>query len=247
MKHTLFAFTIFVLGSNVAALAWETEPRKVYADYHSARYTREHDGALGIWKYSTIGKNSRLPNPVVNRNADLVEESGRHELASADYPLVGMQSELDPDYIEYQVLSAKAAHIDGFFVEWGYFEHGSDRIRRALTAAAVRYDFEIGINLCDRWLFQQLPGKRPELRERDQLVEEFIKNYRQLLRTIDAEREYPGIACCTPYFVPSTCTLYARFGARRSSRSKRRSDLPAGRTGYQYGVLSNGVLLGIPA
>ncbi len=188
MKHTLFAFTIFVLGSNVAALAWETEPRKVYADYHSARYTREHDGALGIWKYSTIGKNSRLPNPVVNRNADLVEESGRHELASADYPLVGMQSELDPDYIEYQVLSAKAAHIDGFFVEWGYFEHGSDRIRRALTAAAVRYDFEIGINLCDRWLFQQLPGKRPELRERDQLVEEFIKNYRQLLRTIDAER-----------------------------------------------------------
>lgn len=188
MKNALFAVAIFVLGSNIAVLAGETEPPKVYADYHSARYTREHDGALGLWKYSTVGKNSRLPNPVVNRNADLMDESGRHELASADYPLAGMQSELDPDYIEYQVLSAKAAHLDGFFVEWGFFAHGSERIRRALTAAAARYDFEIGINLCDRWLFQQLPGMRPELRERDQLVEEFIKNYRQLLRTINAER-----------------------------------------------------------
>lgn len=188
MKFSLFAVTLLVLGSSPAGLVGKTEPQKVYADYHSARYTREHDGALGIWKYSTVGKNSRLPNPVVNRNADLIDESGRHELASADYPLVGMQSELDPDYIEYQVLSAKAAHIDGFFVEWGFFDHGSERIRRALTTAAAHYDFEIGINLCDRWLFQQLPAMRPELRERDQLVEAFIKNYRQLLRTIDAER-----------------------------------------------------------
>lgn len=166
------------------ATADEAAPRKVYADYHSARYTREHDGALGLWKFSTVGKTSRVPNPVVNRNADLIGENGRHALAAADYPLVGMQSELDPDYLEYQILSAKSANIDGFFVEWGYFEHASERIRRALTAVAARYDFEIGINLCDRWLFTQIQGKHPELKTREQLVEAFVANYQELLRTL---------------------------------------------------------------
>jgi hypothetical protein len=183
--------TAHVVGLMCAVMAWATageQPRKVYADYHSARYTREHDGALGLWKFSTVGRNSRLPNPVVNRNGDLVDESGRHELPSPDYPLVGMQSELDPAYLEFQVLSAKLAHIDGFFVEWGYFDHASERIRQALTAVAARYDFEIGINLCDRWLFTQIQARRPELKTREQLVDEFTRNYRALLRTLDTER-----------------------------------------------------------
>lgn len=161
--------------------------RKIYADYHNARYTREHDGALGIWKYATVGKNSRIPNPVVNRNADLVDAAGRHEIAGTYYPLVGMQSELDPDYLEYQVLSAKAAYIDGFFVEWGFPEHPSETVRRTLTAVAARYDFEIGINLCDRWLFTQLPARRPELKTREQLLGAFRKSYDYLLRTVFRE------------------------------------------------------------
>lgn len=172
----------------LAATADESTPRKVYADYHSARYTREHDGSLGLWKFSTVGKTSHVPNPVVNRNADLMDENGRHELAAASYPLAGMQSELDPDYLEYQILSAKTANIDGFFVEWGYFEHASERIRQSITTIAERYDFEIGINLCDHWLFSQLPGKRPELKSRDQLVAEFIRNYRELLHVLAAGR-----------------------------------------------------------
>lgn len=185
LPHPLGLIAVFAFGFVVAS-ADEAPRRRVYADYHSARYTREHDGALGLWKFSTVGRTSRVPNPVVNRNADLVDENGRHELASADYPLVGMQSELDPDYLEYQILSAKLAHIDGFFVEWGFVEHASERIRQALTVVAARYDFEIGITLCDRWLFTQLPSRRPQLRSREQLVDAFIANYQALLRILHA-------------------------------------------------------------
>lgn len=178
--------SLLLLSAPVAVAAAPSapvEPHKVYADYHNARFTREHDGAVGLWSYTTIGRSSRVPNPVVNRNADLIDADGRHQLASVDYPLVGMQSELDPDYLEYQVLSAKAANIDGFFVEWGYREHTSELVRQALTAVAARYDFEIGINLCDHWLFSQLPAKHPELKSRAQLVAEFERNYAYLVKS----------------------------------------------------------------
>lgn len=166
---------------NAAAAARE---RKIYADYHSPRYTRERDGAVGVWKFATVARTSKVPNPEVNRNPDLIDADGRHELAAAAYPLVGMQSELDPDYLEYQVLSAKTAGIDGFFVEWGFQEHSSEGIRQALTVVAARYDFEIGITICDRWLFMQLPTLKPEMKERAQFLAEFQRNYDFLRRTV---------------------------------------------------------------
>jgi len=177
----LTVFSISFVGATAATPASE---RKIYADYHSPRYTREHDGAVGVWKFSSVARTSKVPNREVNRNADLIDADGRHELAAAAYPLVGMQSELDPDYLEYQVLSAKTAGIDGFFVEWGFQEHSSEGIRQALTAVAARYDFEIGLTICDRWLFMQLSGLKPELKERAQLMAEFQRNYDFLRRTV---------------------------------------------------------------
>lgn len=171
-------------ASTTGTAAATAAERKIYADYHSPRYTREHDGAVGVWKYSSVARTSKVPNPEVNRNPDLIDADGRHELAAAAYPLVGMQSELDPDYLEYQVLSAKTAGIDGFFVEWGFQEHSSEGIRQALTAVATRYDFEIGITICDRWLFMQLPGLKLELKERAQLMAEFQRNYDFLRRSV---------------------------------------------------------------
>jgi hypothetical protein len=165
--------------------------RKVYADYHNTRLTRltrEHDGATSHWSYSATAIKSSRPDPSVNFNADLINpDDGRHQLATVLYPLAGMQSELDPDYLEYQILSAKTAHIDGFLVEWGFTTHRSELVRRALTALAKRYDFEIGINLCDRWLFQQLPSQRPDLTDRKALFTEFFRNYYFLVTVVFTE------------------------------------------------------------
>jgi hypothetical protein len=190
-RFHLAAFLAASTAFSVDATAATAAERKIYADYHSPRYTREHDGAVGVWKFSGVAKTSKVPNPEVNLNPDLIDGDGRHQLAAAAYPLVGMQSELDPDYLEYQVLSAKTAGIDGFFVEWGFIEHSSEGIRRALTAVAARYDFEIGITICDRWLFTQLPGLKPELKERAQLVAEFQRNYDFLRRAVLTEPTTP--------------------------------------------------------
>lgn len=64
-----------------------------------------------------------------------------------------MQSNLDPDLIEYQILSAKAAGIDGFFIEWGFMPHENDNLLKAMQPIAAKYGFEIGVNWCDGWLY----------------------------------------------------------------------------------------------
>lgn len=127
--------------------------KKVYADYHGPRCTREHDGCVAQWKYWGTAQKSKAQNRSANHNADCIEKDGLNDLAALSYPLVGMQSQRDDDYIEYQILTAKLAHIDGFFVEWGFREHESNAEMLQMMTMAQKLDFEIGINWCDAWHF----------------------------------------------------------------------------------------------
>lgn len=127
--------------------------KKVYADYHGVRYTRQHDGQIGRWgMFATMPKTS-TDIKYICRNADNIGDDGHHEIAAKHYPMIGMQSNLDPDLIEYQILSAKAAGIDGFFIEWGFMPHENDNLLKAMQPIAAKYGFEIGVNWCDGWLY----------------------------------------------------------------------------------------------
>lgn len=154
-------------------LLQDQRPKRVYADYHGPRYTRAHDGALGNWAYSGTAAKSHASQTYFSYQPDLLDENNREDLASSSYPLVGMQSQLDDDYMEYQILSAKAAHIDGFFVEWGFREHSSNTQLQKLQVLAEKYDFEIGVNWCDSWLFSWLGKYRPELSTRQDYIDAF--------------------------------------------------------------------------
>ena len=127
--------------------------KKVYADYHGPRCTREHDGCVAQWKYWGTAQKSKAQNRSANHNADCIGKDGLNDLAALSYPLLGMQSQRDDDYIEYQILTAKLAHIDGFFVEWGFREHESNAEMLQMMTMAQKLDFEIGINWCDAWHF----------------------------------------------------------------------------------------------
>ena len=131
----------------------EGNGKKVYADYHGVRYPRQHDGKLGRWEMYADTRQSATGRKTLCYNADLIDSAGRHLIAAQAYPQVGMQSNLDEDYIEYQILSAKTAGIDGFFIEWGYFPHENDVLLKAMQKAAGKYGFEIGVNWCDGWLY----------------------------------------------------------------------------------------------
>ena len=142
--------------------------KKVYADYHGVRYTRRHDGKLGRWEMYADTWQSATGRKTLCYNADLIDSTGRHRIAAQAYPQVGMQSNLDEDYIEYQVLSAKTAGIDGFFIEWGFYPHENDVLLKAMQKVARKYDFEIGINWCDGWLYYDWITKiYPEINSRE--------------------------------------------------------------------------------
>ena len=53
-----------------------------------------------------------------NQNPDITDGSGRRQIASKYYPLIGPYGSGDPDVIEYQLLLMKYAGIDGVLIDW---------------------------------------------------------------------------------------------------------------------------------
>ena len=156
--------------------------KKIYADYHGVRYTRDHDGKLGRWEMHADTRKSKTGRATICCNADFVDENGRHDIAAVAYPRVGMQSNLDPDYIEYQILSAQAAGIDGFFVEWGFIGHENDLLLKTMQAVAAKYGFEIGVNWCDGWLYYDwITRMHPEINTREAKTDYYAVCYQYLV------------------------------------------------------------------
>ena len=120
-------------------------------------------------------------------NPDVIGEDGRRKLAAAAYPLVGMQSQMDPDYHEYQILLAKMANIDGFFVEWGFPGHGSDRQLEIMMETVDKYGFELGINWCDAWHMKDwITLVKPEVVTREEKVAEAVNSLSEILEKLYA-------------------------------------------------------------
>ncbi|MFP2907864.1 glycoside hydrolase family 71/99-like protein [Pyxidicoccus sp. 3LFB2] len=55
---------------------------------------------------------------MANRNPNIVDGSGRRQIASHYYPLIGPYASGDKDVIEYQLLLMKYAGVDGVLVDW---------------------------------------------------------------------------------------------------------------------------------
>lgn len=159
--------------------------KRVYADYHGGYGTRINDGSWEHWKLSGCAKSSKAQVTCFNHNPDLVKSNGQHEIASVLYPLVGVQSDNDPDYFEYQVLQAKVAHIDGFVIEWGN-EGGHMDVRLPLMKSiAAKYDFKIGVNWCHNWLFMRLEKK--DVRQRAAQIRAFEESLKHLISDVYSE------------------------------------------------------------
>lgn len=159
--------------------------KKIFAEYHNPRYTRELDGELGNWAYTNESKSSKAAVRRCNYNADLIDEKGRNQLAAVHYPVIGMQSQNDPDYIEYQILLAKLAYIDGFMTDFRHLEDEAGVTQlELLHTTAKKYKFEVGVDWCDAQIFYSLKKVRPDLDSREKQID-YCKNiFRYLLRRI---------------------------------------------------------------
>lgn len=60
--------------------------KKVYADFHGVRYTRQHDGKLGRWEMYANTEKSSTGRKTLCYNADLIGDEGRHEIVNPEKP-----------------------------------------------------------------------------------------------------------------------------------------------------------------
>ncbi len=181
----IICFLVCLSGVVSPLFSQEGNGKKIYADYHGVRYTRDFDGKLGRWEMHADTRKSKTGRETLCYNADFIDESGRNDIAAVAYPQVGMQSNMDPHYIEYQILSAKSAKIDGFFIEWGFMQHENDLLLRAMQPIAAKYGFEIGVNWCDGWLYYNWITKYyPEIDTREEKTEHYVKSYQYLIDSV---------------------------------------------------------------
>lgn len=206
MTKTVFHICKFLLVTIALPLAPLAQTaagngKKIYADYHGVRYSREHDGKLGRWSYYKEITKSKTSTKLLAYNADNILENGLHEIAAVNYPMAGLQSDLDPDYIEYQILTAKAAKIDGFFIEWGFPEHESNAHLKAFQQVAAKYNFEIGVNWCDGWLYYDWITKlRPDIKTREDKTKHFKYCLQYLVDSVFAVSTAPLIKGIPVYY-----------------------------------------------
>ncbi|HJN15533.1 MAG TPA: hypothetical protein QGH10_08590 [Armatimonadota bacterium] len=146
-------------------------PKMVWADYFPHHRTREHDGNLGSWFQSRTAEQSGVEVTTFTYNADLIDGNGHHQLPATIYPLVGMQSDMDPDYLEYQILQAKVAHIDGFVIEFVMpGDNTWTHTTLKLMEVARKYDFQIGVDIIEGSFFDWIKY-RPNMDTREKQLE----------------------------------------------------------------------------
>lgn len=98
----------------------KTNSMKVYMHYMPWFQSKDISGYWGShWKMK-------------NKNPDIMDESGKREIASHYYPLIGPYDSKDPDVIEYHLLLMKYAGVDGVLIDW-YGSHNVYDYRVNLT------------------------------------------------------------------------------------------------------------------
>ena len=151
--------------------------KQVYALHFPHHRTREYDGNLGSWHKTLTAKKSKARKTYFNYNPDLLGPGGRHDLAATVYPLVGMQSDMDPDYQEFQILQARTAHIDAFIVDWILpGNYGWEHTMRSLLKMAERYDFQLGVDFIAESHFEWYQNVDPAADTRQKKAEAIKKS-----------------------------------------------------------------------
>ncbi len=114
----------------------KTNSMKIYVHYMPWFETREtsDNGEWGQhWTMAT-------------KNPDNVDESGKHEIASYYYPLIGPYASNDEDVIEYHLLLMKYCGIDGILIDWyGIIELYDYPLIKRNTEALIDLLDEVGL------------------------------------------------------------------------------------------------------
>jgi hypothetical protein len=101
------------------------------------------------------------PGPTHDPNQ--VGPTGLRDLCSVAYPRIGLYDSSDPDVLDYHILTAKAAGIQGFVVDWYGPGNDVDAALQVLFARAAELDFKVAICLEEKLCF---PGWQAPIADR---------------------------------------------------------------------------------
>ena len=186
MREAALIAAVGTLAMITSGCSGRTPGKKlIIADYFPYHRSRPHDGRVGSWQQNLTAKDSKAAVTHFTYNADLIDEAGHHQLAAPAAPLVGLQSDLDPDYQEYQILLAKTAHVDAFVIEWALpGDINADITLRSILAMAERYDFKIGVNWVEGAFFEWIAKHRDGVKTRADKLVEYHKSLQYLMTEI---------------------------------------------------------------
>lgn len=104
---------------------------------------------------------------------------GRRDIASVYYPTIGPYDSSRPEVMEYHMLSALGAKINGFFVDWYGIRSEEEKGLPALLDLAERFGFKMCVCFEDKAMF----GYTYSARTRDEAVQNAITNLNYILET----------------------------------------------------------------
>ncbi|MBN1270628.1 MAG: hypothetical protein JXB04_13650, partial [Kiritimatiellae bacterium] len=128
---------------------------------------------------------------------DEILENGRRDIAAVHYPLIGPYDGRDPAVLEYHMLTAKAAGIQGFFADWYGPGTYSDRVFAEMVKAAERYGMKVAICLEEKAFFP--PYSKAQTRA--DLKDEMERHIRHVLETHAPSPAYLRIHGRPAFFV----------------------------------------------
>lgn len=127
-------------GSLAAPTPSNPEPR-VFVHYMPwFRAEKLSNGAIEWEHWKWFGKGPK-------HDPDTVLENGKRDIASIYYPLTGPYDGRDQAVLEYHMLTAKAAGIDGFIADWYGPADFSDKVFAAMVKSAERHGMKVAICL----------------------------------------------------------------------------------------------------
>ncbi|MFH0953091.1 MAG: endo-1,3-alpha-glucanase family glycosylhydrolase [Verrucomicrobiota bacterium] len=157
--------------SSAGAPPWaHTSDRLVICHYFNWFRTPEVGGSWRNWEWKGNGPQHSPDNVLTN---------GRRDICSVYYPLIGPYDSLQPEVMEYHVLTALAAKIDGFFVDWYGIPSEEEKGLPALLDLAGKHGFKIGICFEDKTMF----GYSYAVQTREEAVRNAISNLVYILDT----------------------------------------------------------------
>ena len=145
---TALSLALPARGQSVAVT--KTNPTKVYMHYMPWFQTPSSLGGTGgsqwgyHWKMNT-------------QNPNIVDATGKRQIASHYYPMIGPYDSTDPNVLEYHMLLMKYSGIDGVMIDW-YGQQGSNGdVGSLLTASNAivnktgQFGLGVGVVLEDRF------------------------------------------------------------------------------------------------